>query len=123
MKTVNTPKAPAALGPYSQAIVTGNMIFTSGQLGINPESGVLEENIAGQAKRCLNNIQEVLSTAGFEKTNVVKTTIFLKNLEDFDTVNKIYSDFFGDHKPARTTVEVAALPKNALIEVDVVGVK
>jgi 2-iminobutanoate/2-iminopropanoate deaminase len=99
------------------------MIFTSGQLGINPESGVLEENIAGQAKRCLNNIQEVLSTAGFEKTNVVKTTIFLKNLEDFDTVNKIYSDFFGDHKPARTTVEVAALPKNALIEVDVVGVK
>jgi 2-iminobutanoate/2-iminopropanoate deaminase len=71
----------------------------------------------------LNNIQEVLSTAGFEKTNVVKTTIFLKNLEDFDTVNKIYSDFFGDHKPARTTVEVAALPKNALIEVDVVGVK
>jgi 2-iminobutanoate/2-iminopropanoate deaminase len=123
MKTVNTPKAPAALGPYSQAIVTGNMIFTSGQLGINPESGVLEENIAGQAKRCLNNIQEVLSTAGFEKTNVVKTTIFLKNLADFDTVNKIYSDFFGDHKPARTTVEVAALPKNALIEVDVVGVK
>ena len=123
MKTVNTPKAPAALGPYSQAIVTGNMIFTSGQLGINPESGVLEENIAGQAKRCLNNIREVLSTAGFEKTNVVKTTIFLKNLADFDTVNKIYSDFFGDHKPARTTVEVAALPKNALIEVDVVGVK
>ena len=119
---IRTDKAPAAIGPYSQAIKAGNLLFTSGQLGINPETGSLPEGIEEQAKQSLQNVQAILEAAGCRKTDVVKTVVFLKDLADFARVNEIYAAFFGDHKPARSCVEVARLPKDGLIETEVVAV-
>lgn len=119
---IRTDKAPAAIGPYSQAIKAGNLLFTSGQLGINPETGTLPEGIEEQAKQSLQNVQAILEAAGCRKTDVVKTVVFLKDLADFARVNEIYAAFFGDHKPARSCVEVARLPKDGLIETEVVAV-
>ncbi len=120
-KIIQTQKAPAAIGPYSQAIMAGDMLFTSGQLGLDPETGALSSAIEEQAKQSLKNVQAILDEAGFQKTDVIKTVIFLKNMSDFVTVNKIYADFFGDHKPARSCVEVSHLPKDGLIEIEVVA--
>ena len=122
-KVINTDKAPAAIGPYVQAIQAGNMLFTSGQLGLVPETGELPEGIEAQAKQSLANIAAILSEAGFEKSDVVKTTVFIINMADFGKVNEIYAGFFGDAKPARSCVEVAALPKGGLIEIEIVAVK
>ena len=119
---IRTDKAPAAIGPYSQAIKAGNLLFTSGQLGINPETGTLPEGIEEQAKQSLQNVQAILEAAGCRKTDVVKTVVLLKDLADFARVNEIYAAFFGDHKPARSCVEVARLPKDGLIETEVVAV-
>ena len=118
---IQTPKAPAAIGPYSQAIMANGFLFTSGQLGIDPESGTLPPNIAGQAKQSLQNLGAILEEAGYQKSDVIKTVIFLKNMADFGTVNEIYAAFFGEHKPARSCIEVAALPKNGLIEIEAVA--
>ena len=123
MKYISTDKAPAAIGPYSQAIQTGEMLFTSGQLGLDPQTGSLPEGIQAQTSQALANVNAILKEAGFTRENVVKTTVFLKDMTDFGAVNEIYADFFGDHKPARSCVEVARLPKNGLVEIEVVAAR
>ena len=120
---ISTVKAPAAIGPYSQAIQTGDMLFTSGQLGLDPKTGSLPEGIQAQTSQALANVNAILKEAGFTKENVIKTTVFLKDMTDFGAVNEIYADFFGDHKPARSCVEVARLPKNGLVEIEVVAAR
>lgn len=120
---IHTGNAPAAVGPYSQAIRIGNLLLTSGQLGLDPATGVLPEGIAAQAEQSLKNIDAILSEAGFAKTDVVKTTVFIRNMGDFGTVNEIYAAYFGDHKPARSCVEVSALPKGGLVEIEVIASK
>lgn len=123
MKIINTPKAPAAIGPYSQAIKTNGFIFCSGQIPLIPESmELVEHDITKQTKQVLQNIDAVLKEAGSSKNNVVKTTIFLANFNDFTVVNEIYGQFFGQHKPARATVEVSRLPKDVLIEIECIAV-
>ena len=120
---INTDRAPAAIGPYSQAISAGNMLFTSGQLGIHPATGNLAEGVEAQTRQSLENIAAILESAGYSKANVIKTTVFIKDMNDFGTVNQIYSAFFGDHKPARSCVEVARLPKDGQVEIEVVAAK
>ena len=122
IKKVQTTKAPSAIGPYSQAIVSGNLVFCSGQIGLDPETGNLVDGIENQTKQVMENIKAVLSAADSDLNHVVKTTIFIKNISDFATVNQIYGDYFSDHKPARSTVEVSNLPKGALIEVEVIAI-
>ena len=123
LNIIHTENAPAAVGPYSQAIRIGNLLLTSGQLGLDPAAGVLPEGIAAQAEQSLKNIDAILSEAGFTKTDVVKTTVFIRNMGDFGTVNAIYAAYFGDHKPARSCVEVSALPKGGLVEIEVIASK
>ncbi len=120
---IHTDKAPKAVGPYSQAIVSDNFIFCSGQIGIDPSTNALVEGIENQTRQALVNLGKVLQEAGASTENVIKTTIFLKNIEDFSAVNVIYEDFFGNHKPARSTIEVSNLPKNALVEIEAIAVK
>ena len=114
---INTPKAPAAIGPYVQAILAGNTLFSSGQLGLIPETGALPEGVEAQTRQSLANIRAILDEAGFQSTDVVKTTVFIKDMGDFPTVNAVYAAFFGDHKPARSCVEVARLPRDGLVEI------
>lgn len=121
MKTIVTEKAPKAIGPYSQAIVTGDFIFCSGQIGIDPVSGNLVEGIEKQTRQVLENLQQVLLAAGSGLEGVVKTTVYIKNIGDFPTMNEIYATYFQEHKPARATVEVSNLPKAALIEIEAVA--
>lgn len=120
-RIIHTQNAPAAIGPYSQAIIAGGMLFTSGQLGLDPISGALPADISGQTKQSLQNIQAILDEAGYQKSDVVKTTVYLKNMSDFAAVNQIYADFFSNHKPARSCVEVAQLPKGGLVEIEVIA--
>ena len=120
---IHTNRAPAAVGPYSQAISTGNLLLTSGQLGLDPETGILPEGVEAQTKQALNNIDAILTEAGFARTDAVKTTVYIRNMDDFGTVNGIYAAFFGEHKPARSCVEVSALPKNGLVEIEVIASK
>ena len=120
-KIIQTENAPAAIGPYSQAILAGDLLFTSGQLGLDPATGALPKGIEAQAVRSLQNIEAVLTRAGFEKTDVIKTTVFIRNMADFPAVNALYAAFFGDHKPARSCVEVSRLPKDGLIEIEAVA--
>ena len=122
-KVIHTDKAPAAVGPYVQAIQAGNMLFASGQLGLIPETGALPEGVEAQARQSLANIRAILDEAGYAVSDVVKTTVFLKNMGDFAAVNAIYAEFFGDCKPARSCVEVAQLPKGGLVEIEFVAVK
>ncbi|WP_331775520.1 RidA family protein [Sulfurospirillum sp. 1612] len=122
MEYIASSKAPSALGPYSQAIKVGDFIYTSGQIGLDTQ-GVLAEGLEAQAKQVLNNLSAVLQEGGSDLGHVVKTTIFLANMEDFAKVNAIYADFFGEHKPARSTVAVKTLPLNALIEIEVVAIQ
>ena len=123
MKKVQTDKAPAAIGPYSQAVVTGNLIFTSGQIPLNPETGVLEgENITEQTHRVCKNLEAVLSSSGASLQNVVKTVCFLSNMADFAAFNEVYGQYFTE-KPARSCVAVKDLPKGALVEVEVIAEK
>ena len=120
-RIIQTRKAPAAIGPYSQAIMAGGFLYTSGQLGINPETGTLPPDIMDQTKQSLKNIQAILEEAGLRKNNVIKTVIYLKDLSDFAIVNEIYAAFFGSHKPARSCVEVSRLPKDGLVEIEAVA--
>ena len=122
-KAILSPKAPAAVGPYVHAIEAGNILFCSGQLGLIPETGELPEGVEAQAVQSLANMEAVLAEAGYEKTDVVKTTVFIDNMDDFGKVNEIYAEFFGDHKPARSCVEVAKLPKGALVEIECIACK
>ncbi len=124
MKIINTLKAPKAIGPYSQAILTEeNFLYISGQLGLNPETMNLEENIELQTKRALQNIDEILKEANFTKKNIIKTTVLIENMANFDVINHIYADYFEEHKPARSAFEVSKLPKNGLIEIEVIAKK
>lgn len=120
-KVISTSQAPAAIGPYSQAIRSGNLLFASGQLGLDPASGNLVEGIEAQTRQALTNLQAVLATAGGSVANVVKTTIFLADMADFATVNAIYGEVFRHEPPARSTVQVAALPKGGLVEIEVIA--
>ena len=120
---IHTDKAPATVGPYSQAIQAGNMLFTSGQLGLVPETGALPEGIEAQTRQSLANVDAILAAAGFAKTDVTKTTVYIKNMGDFGTVNGIYAEYFGDHKPARSCVEAARLPKDGLVEIEIIAAK
>ena len=120
---VQTNNAPAAIGPYSQAIVTGNLIFTSGQIPLNPETGVLEgENITEQTHRVCKNLEAVLTAAGGSLKSAVKTVCFLSNMSDFAAFNEVYAQYFTE-KPARSCVAVKELPKGALVEVEVIAEK
>lgn len=124
MKSIKTDKAPAPIGPYSQAIESNGLIFTSGQIAIDPKSNALiEGDVVAQAKQVFENLKAVLEAAGSDLNHVVKTTIFLKNMNDFGRVNEIYAQYFGQAVPARSTVEVARLPKDVLIEVDCIAEK
>ena len=120
---IHTVHAPAAVGPYSQAVLTGGLLLTSGQLGLNPETGILPEGVEAQAAQALQNIGAILAESGYERTDVVKTTIFIRNMGDFAAVNRIYAGFFGGHKPARSCVEVSALPKGGLVEIEAIAAK
>jgi 2-iminobutanoate/2-iminopropanoate deaminase len=120
-KIIATKKAPAAIGPYSQAVQAGNMIFISGQIGFVPETGLLKEGIEDQTKQVLENLKAILDEAGANMGDVVKTTIFLKDMNDFSVVNTIYASYFSDQYPARATIEVARLPKDALVEIEAVA--
>lgn len=121
LKEITTQNAPAAIGPYSQAILAGDLLFTSGQLGLDPATGTLPEGIEAQAEQSLKNIAAILEAAGYAKTDVVKTVVYLRNMDDFAAVNTLYANFFGEHKPARSCVEVSRLPKGGLVEIEVVA--
>lgn len=120
-QTINTTAAPAAIGPYSQAVRAGDLIFTSGQIGLDPITGKLVEGIEAQTRQVLANLAVILEAAGATFENVVKTTIFLTDMGDFQTVNMIYASEFAADPPARSTVQVAALPRRALVEIEMVA--
>ena len=120
-KTVHTDTAPAAIGPYSQAVISGSLVFTSGQIAINPQSGEVEAtDIAGQTEQVMKNLGEVLKAAGSDYSKAVKTTCFLADMGDFAAFNEIYGKYFTG-KPARSCVAAAALPKGVLVEVEVIA--
>lgn len=118
---VHTNAAPAAIGPYSQGIRAGRFLYLSGQVGAEPSDGVLAEGVAAQADRALRNISAVLAEAGSSLEQVVKTTIFLTDINDFSAVNEVYAGYLSPPFPARSTVAVTALPKNALVEIEMVA--
>jgi 2-iminobutanoate/2-iminopropanoate deaminase len=123
METVATPEAPKALGPYSQAIKAGGFTFCSGQIPINPATGAVEETtIEGQTRQVIANLAKVLEAAGSSLSNVVKTTVFIKDMNDFAALNAVYAEMFGDTKPARSCVEVARLPKDVKLEMECIAV-
>lgn len=125
MKTIiSTPKAPAAIGPYSQAVAVGDMIYTSGMIPIIPETGELETgDIKAQARQAISNLIALLEEAGSNAESVVKTTVFIKDMNDFAAVNEVYAGFFKENCPARSCVEVARLPKDVLIEIEAIALK
>lgn len=119
---VSTTKAPAAIGPYSQAIVYNGLIFTSGQIPISPSTGSIDSSdIEAQTKQVMENLKEVLKAAGSDFSKVIKTTIFLTDMNDFAKVNEVYSSYFKSAPPARSTVQVAKLPKDAKIEIEMIA--
>ncbi len=118
---ISTQKAPGAIGPYSQAVRAGDMLFTSGQLGLNPETGVLAEGVRAQADQALKNLGAIQHETGLDYKDVIKTVVFIKNMADFKTVNEVYAQYFTANYPARSCVEVAALPMGGLVEVECVA--
>ena len=121
-KIIQTPEAPAALGPYSQAVVVGEWVFASGQIPIDPATGeLIEGGITEQTDRVMKNLAAVLHEAGLSLDRVVKTTVYLTDMGTFGEMNEMYAKHFGDHRPARATVQVAALPKNVGVEIDVIA--
>ena len=122
MKSISTKKAPAAIGPYSQAVQVGNLVYTSGQIPIDPATGVfVESGIKEQTHQSLTNIKAILEEVGLTMGNVVKTTVFMADMNDFADMNGVYADFFTEPYPARSAVAVKSLPKGALIEIEVVA--
>ena len=121
MKEIRTDKAPAAIGPYSQAVVVGNMIFTSGQIPLNPKTGEIPADVEAQTNQVFTNIKGLLEDAGTSMGKVVKTTVFIKNMEHFAKINQVYETYFSKPYPARSCVEVSRLPKDVLIEVEVIA--
>ena len=121
MKTVSTKNAPAAIGPYSQAQIVNGLVYTSGQIGIDPATGALVEGLDAQANQVFKNLGELLKAAGSDMSKVVKTTVFIKDMNDFGKVNEIYAKYFTEPFPARSCVEVARLPKDCLMECEVIA--
>lgn len=119
IQVIATDRAPRAIGPYSQAVVAGGFVHCSGQIALDPASGELVgADAAGQARQALTNLEQVLRAAGAGLDRVVRTTLFLTNLDDFGAVNAVFAEFFGDHRPARATVQVARLPRGAMVEIE-----
>ena len=124
LDVVSTPDAPKAIGPYSQAIVSGKLVFTAGQVALDPATmELVAGGVAEQTERALTNLRAVLAAAGTDLSHVVKTTVFLVDMADFAAMNEVYAKHFGTHRPARSTVAVAGLPKGARVEIDVVATK
>ncbi len=122
MKVVTTPEAPAAIGPYSQAVVANGFVFCSGQVALDPATGTfLGGDVATQTRRVLWNLDAVLRAAGARPTQIVKTTVYLTSMDDFAAMNAVYAEFFGEARPARATVQVAGLPKGAVVEIDAIA--
>lgn len=121
MNVINSAHAPAAIGPYSQAIAANGFLFLSGQLGLEPQTMQLAQGLEAQTHQIFKNIKAVLAVQNKTLDHIIKTTIFLTTMDDFTQVNIIYADYFGDHRPARSCVAVAALPKNALIEIECIA--
>jgi 2-iminobutanoate/2-iminopropanoate deaminase len=122
LKKIITEKAPGAIGPYSQAIIANGFVFTAGQIPLDPAAGkIVDGGIVEQTDRVMENLQEVLRAAGATWADVVKTTVYLHDLAHFPTVNEVYGKWLGDSRPARSTVQVAALPRGALVEIDVIA--
>lgn len=122
-KAISTDKAPAAIGPYSQAIEVNGMVYTSGVIPVNPATGEIPEGVEAQAEQAISNLAALLKEAGSSTENTVKTTVFIKNMEDFGTINQIYAKYFTGVYPARSCVEVARLPKDVLIEIEAIAIK
>ncbi len=124
LRTVHTEEAPAAIGPYSQAVVAGDFVFTSGQIPVDPGTGkMVEPDIEVQARQVFRNLEAVLKAAGSSLQRAVKVTVYLKDLGDFQRLNRVYAEVFGDARPARSTIQVARLPLDSLVEVDVVAAR
>ena len=123
IKAVSTVNAPAAIGPYSQAIAAGEFVYLSGQLGVDPATGNMENGVEAQAERAISNMKAILAEAGLDISRVIKTTVFLKDMGDFAAVNAIYAKYFQQPYPARSCVQVAELPKGGLVEIEAVCVK
>lgn len=121
MKPVHTNEAPAAIGPYSQGIMAGNLFFSSGQIPLTPSGELVQGDIKDQTHQVMKNLQAVLKEAGASFDSVIKTTCFIKNMDDFQAMNEVYGEYFKEHKPARSCVEVARLPKDVLIEIEVIA--
>ena len=121
MKTVSTAKAPAAIGPYSQAQIVGNLVFTSGQIPIIPETGEIAVGLEAQAHQVFKNLSELLKAAGSDLSKAVKTTVFIQHMDDFAAIKAIYAQYFTEPFPARSCVEVARLPKDVLLECEVIA--
>jgi 2-iminobutanoate/2-iminopropanoate deaminase len=122
LQRVQTDRAPAAIGPYSQAIVHGGLVFTAGQIPLDPASGeMVGGDVAVQAERVMQNLAAVLEAAGSSLDRVIKTTVFLRDMDDFGAMNEVYGRYFGDHRPARSAVQAARLPKDAILEIEAVA--
>ncbi len=122
-KAISTDKAPAAIGPYSQAIEVNGMIYTSGAIPVNPETQVIPEGVEAQADQAIRNMKAILEAAGTTIENVIKTTVFIKDMNDFTKINEVYAKHFTGTFPARSCVEVARLPKDVLLEIEAIAVK
>lgn len=120
MKVIQTNNAPEAIGPYSQAVVAGDMLYTSGQIALRPDGSLNDGDIEVQTRQVFANLQAIVTQAGATMSQVVKTTVFLKNLDDFAKMNAVYAEMFGAHKPARSTVQVAKLPRDVLVEIEAI---
>ena len=120
-KIISTDKAPAAIGPYSQAVEAGGFVYASGQIPIDPATGNIPEGIEAQAKQALTNVKNLIEAAGLTLDDVIKTSVFIRNMDDFAKVNGIYGQYFQENPPARVCVEVSKLPKGALVEIDVIA--
>ncbi len=120
MEQVSTNKAPAAIGPYSQAIKVGNLLFTSGQIPLNPETSEIPEGVEAQAEQAFTNVKNLIEASGASIDNTVKTVVFIQNMDDFAKINEIYAKYFTEPYPARSCVEVAKLPKGVLLEVEAI---
>ncbi|MDN8759599.1 RidA family protein, partial [Staphylococcus aureus] len=121
MKMINTNKAPEALGPYSHAMVVNNLVFTSGQIPLDTEGNIVSDDVKEQTKQVLDNLSVVLEEAGSDLNSVVKATIFISDMNEFQQINEVYGSYFSEHQPARSCVEVARLPKDVKVEIEVVG--
>lgn len=121
MKVVSTDKAPAAVGPYSQAIVDGGVVYASGQIPMDPATGEMKIDVSEAARQSLTNLKNLLEAAGSDLENVIKVTIFITDMDKFGELNEVYGEFFSDHRPARSCVEVSALPKDAVLEIEAIA--